>query len=70
MVLGGERKCWNKNELLLEWVFLDYKDMVSSVCSLGSGEVCGPTEVTGFELGFNDEQDSNKKKEIWRSPRY
>ena len=25
VVLGGERKCWDRNELLLEWVFLDHK---------------------------------------------
>lgn len=41
--------------------------MVSFVCCLGSGEVCGPPEVVEFEPGFNDEQDSNKKNEIWRN---
>lgn len=25
VVLGGERKCWDRNELLLERVFLDHK---------------------------------------------
>ena len=51
--------CWNGCSWIIKiWCHL---------CSLGSSEVCGPTEVVGFELGFNDEQDSNKKKEIWRN---
>lgn len=37
------------------------------VCSLGSGKVCGPTEIVVFELSSNDEQQSNKQREMWRS---
>lgn len=65
MVLRGKRTCWDRNELLLEWMFFDHKDMVSIVCSLGSGEICRPTEV--FELAFNDEQESDMQRETGRN---
>lgn len=50
---------------MLERVFFDHKDMVSIVCSLGSGEIRGPTEV--FELVFNDEQESDMQRETGRN---
>lgn len=60
-MLGGEGKCWNKNELLLERMFLDKKDMVSILCSLGNSEVCGPTKVVVFESSFNKSSVSRKR---------
>lgn len=50
---------------MLERVFFDHKDMMSIVCSLGGGEICGPTEV--FELVFNDEQESDMQRETVRN---
>lgn len=37
---------------------------MSIVCSLGIGELCGPTEVMVFQPGFNDDQESNKQREM------
>lgn len=37
------------------------------VCSLGSGKVCGPTEVVVFEPSSNGERKSNKQREMWRN---
>lgn len=62
IVLGGEGQCWNKNESLLEKVFLTHKDMVSIVCSLDNNEVCGATEIVIFEPGFNEEKEPNKQR--------
>lgn len=46
---------------------LGSQDTVSNVCSLASDEVCGPTEAMVFELSSNDEQESNKQKEMVRN---
>lgn len=41
---------------------LGSQDTVSIVCSLASGEVCGPTEAGVFELSSNDEQSLISRK--------
>ena len=46
---------------------LGSQDIVLIVCSLGSGKVCGPTEVVVFEPSSHDEQESNKQREMWRN---
>lgn len=73
-ILASGQSCtwWGKEVLGQEWIIvgkgiLGSQDIVLIVCSLGSGKVCGPTEIVVFELSSNDEQQSNKQREMWRS---